>query len=235
MKITAVLALPLLISVSAAQAPQPAKPAARTDVYHVHFAKAALGRATQLADYLKTQNPKAAMPGHYLVLRHQSGEAWDFAAIEHLGAKVTLDAAGTAPPPSMRDLTDWHTDTFVSGPSWAEFARSMGLEGQAGAKTAGSVYVLSLYRAAPGHRDQLEKMLSESRLAASGAGQVLMQHLEGGPWQYLSVIRYNSWQDFATSESDSVARTMKGTGDWFELRNHATFHTDTVAERLAPQ
>jgi hypothetical protein len=234
MKITAILALPLVISVCAAQAPQPAKPGARNDVYHVHFAKAALGKTAQLGDYLKSQNQKAAMPGHYLVLRHQSGDAWDFAVIEHLGAKVTLDAAGTAPAPAVRDSYDWHTDTFVSGPPWEDFAHAMGIEGQAGAKSAGAVYVLSTYRAAPGHREQLEKMLSESRLAAAAAGQVLMQHLEGGPWQYLSLDRYNSWQDFATSENDSVARTMKGSGDWFEMRNHAASHTDTVSTRIAP-
>jgi hypothetical protein len=61
-----------------------------------------------------------------------------------------------------------------------------------------------------------------------------MQHLEGGPWQYFAVARYNSWGDFAKNESNSKAQTMKGAGDWFQLRDHAAFHTDTLTYRIAP-
>lgn len=57
-------------------------PVARTDVYHVHFAKAAPGKAAPLGDSLKTQDPKAPMKGHLLVLRHQDGDDWDYAVIE---------------------------------------------------------------------------------------------------------------------------------------------------------
>ena len=39
------------------------------------------------------------------------------------------------------------------------------------------------------------------------AGNVLMQHLEGGPWTFLTIARYNSWDDFATGEKNSVAQT----------------------------
>ncbi len=49
--------------------------AARTDVYHIHFTKAATGKAAELAEWLKTPDPKAAMPGHSLLLRHQDGDA----------------------------------------------------------------------------------------------------------------------------------------------------------------
>ena len=41
----------------------------RTDVYHVHFAKAALGKALQLGDWLKTPDPTNPMPDHFIVLR----------------------------------------------------------------------------------------------------------------------------------------------------------------------
>jgi hypothetical protein len=232
---TPLLALLLFPSICAAQN-TPAQPAARTDVYHVHFAKAALGKSAQLGDYLKTPDPKAPMPGHFLVLRHQDGDAWDYAVIEHLGTKATVDAAGNPQPASARDLGDWHTDTFVNGPPWSEFARAMGISDQPAEKGAGSVYVVSVYRAAPGHRDQLEKMLSEPPAGANStaSGNVLMQHLEGGPWLYLSIVRYNSWQDFATNESNSVAQTSKGQGGWFQLRDHASFHNDTVTNRIAP-
>ena len=53
----------------------------RTDVYHVHFTKAALGKAVQLGDWLKTPNPNDPMPGHFIVLRHQDGDAWDYVVI----------------------------------------------------------------------------------------------------------------------------------------------------------
>ena len=62
----------------------------------------------------------------------------------------------------VRDLNAWHGDTFVNGPAWPEFSKAMGIEEEAAAKTAGSVYVVSVYRAAPGHRDQLQKALSQA-------------------------------------------------------------------------
>ena len=70
-------------------------PPARTDLYHVHFAKAALGKAVELAEYLKAADPRVPMSAHHIVLRHQDGEDWDYAVIEHLGTKTTVEAAGT--------------------------------------------------------------------------------------------------------------------------------------------
>ena len=232
---TLLLALLLLPSISTAQN-APAQPAARPDVYHVYFAKAALGKAAQLGDYLKTPDPKAPMPVHYLVLRHQDGDTWDYVVIEHLGTKATVDAAGNPMPASARDLGDWHNDTFVNGPPWPEFVSAMGIAEGSGAKTAGSVYVVSVYRAAPGHRDQLEKMLGQPPAGGgnTSSGNVLLQHLEGAPWNFLNIVRYNSWQDFATNESNSVAQTSKGQGGWFQLRDNSAFHNDTVTTRIAP-
>lgn len=227
----------LCVSLAAAQnPPASAQPTARTDVYHVHVTKAALGKAAALADYLKTTNPNAPMPGHRLVLRHQDGEDWDYVVIEHLGSKATVDAKGNPPPASARDLSAWHEDTFVNGPSWSEFTRATGIGEGSATKTAGSVYVVSMYRAAPGHRDALEKMLSgpPGGAGATAAGEVLMTHLEGAPWTFLSVTRYNSWQDFATNESNSVTQTEKNQGGWFELRDHTSYHNDTLTTRIAP-
>ncbi|HEY7099612.1 MAG TPA: hypothetical protein VH437_23000 [Terriglobales bacterium] len=210
-----------------------AQASARTDVYHVHFAKAALGKGAEEGEFLKKQGPNSPMPGHYLVLRHQDGEDWDYAVIEHLGTKATVDAAGNPTPAAARALSAWHADTFVSGPSWPEFARAMGLDDAA--KSAGSVYVVSVYRAAPGHREELDKSLSQP--PGSGdivAGSVVMPHLEGGPWTFLSVVRYNSWQDFATGEKASVADTLKPEGGWLGVRNHSSYHNDTITDRIAP-
>jgi hypothetical protein len=170
---------------SAASPATASSPAARTDVYHVHFVKAAAGKAVQLA--------------------------------------------------GARDLRDWHNDTFVNGPSWADFTKAMGL-GDDSSKSAGSVYVVSVYRPITGHDDQLEKFLSEPpvRPTDTSAGNVLMQHLEGGPWRFLTIARYASWADYGTNETNSVAQTSKNEGGWFTLRDHTSFHTDTLTNRIAP-
>ena len=64
---TLLLVLFSFLSVALAQTAPPA----RTDVYHVNFSKAALGKAGALGDFLKTPNPNSPMPQHFLVLRHQ--------------------------------------------------------------------------------------------------------------------------------------------------------------------
>ena len=66
----------------------------RTEVYHVHFTKAALGKAAQLGDWLKTPDSHNPMPDHFVVLRHQEGDAWDYVVITHLGPKASVEAAG---------------------------------------------------------------------------------------------------------------------------------------------
>jgi hypothetical protein len=214
----------------------PAGAGKRTDVYHIHFTKAALGKAVQLGDWLKTPDPRNPMPGHFIVLRHQDGDAWDYVVITHLGTKATVEAPGTVVPSDKRDLSEWHTDTFVNGPSWEEFTRAMGIDTDSKSKTTGAVYSVSYYRPAPGHREPLEKMLSELPSAAgdTSAGNVLMQHLEGAAWTFLTIARYNSWEDFATGEKNGAAQTTKNDSPWVRLRDHAEFHTDTLTDRIAP-
>jgi hypothetical protein len=155
---------------------------ARTDVYHVHFNHAAPGKASALADFLKNPGANAPMPGHLLVLRHEDGAPWDYVAIQHLGTKATVEAAGNPRGQAMRTLSDWHDDTFVNGPSWAEFAKAMGIDDAGKSKSTESVYVVSVYRPLPGHEDALEKFLSEPPSASNdlAVGTILMQHLEGG-------------------------------------------------------
>ncbi len=238
-----VLALFGLLPIGALQA-QGTKPTAeksaaaanskRPDVYHVFIVKAALGKAKELADFLKEPDP--AHPDRKgILLRHQDGDDWDYISIEHEGSKATVESAGTPVPPSKRALMDWHNDSFVSGPSWADFAKAMGLDADA-SKTAGAVYVVADYRAAPGHREELDKMLSETPAAGTdtSSGNVLLQHLEGAAWNFLGVVRYDSWDKFAENEKISVAQTNKGQGGWNDLRNHVASHHDTLADRILP-
>ena len=204
---------------------------ARTDLYHVHFTHAAPGKTNALVDSLKQPDPTSPMPGHTIILRHQTGDSWDYVAIEHLGPKVTLDAARPTPPPAGRDASDWHTDTYVTGPSWTDFAKAMGINEGAG-KSA--IYIVSVYRAIPGHREQLDALLSTTSAGDPAAGNVVLQHIEGAAWTFLGIARYATWEDFVKSETNSIAEQAKNSGDWAKVRDYSSYHTDTLADRIAP-
>jgi putative hydrolase of the HAD superfamily len=173
------LALGLALAAPLAATAQAQPSSANSDLYHVHFTKALPGQATALADFLKKPDTSSPMPEHFVVLRHQQGDDWDYVVIQHLGAKATVDPAGT-PPNAGRDIRAWHTDTFASGPSWGEFAKAVGI-GQATGSTGGSVYSVAVWRAAAGHREPLEKLLREAPAGAAGAGSVVLTHVEGVP------------------------------------------------------
>ena len=228
-KMPSVLSMLVLSALgSALSAQAQTAPAVRSDVYHVMFTKAIPGSATALAKELGTPDPKAAAPGRFVVLRHQQGDDWDYCVIEHLGASTTVDAAPAAPN-AVRNLTAWHADTFVAGPPWPEFARSMGIDG--GGKP-GVVYSVSVWQAGAGQREKLEAELSRPDPASKvPVGSVVLQHLEGGAWTFLAIERYNSWQDFATLQTDAGSRA----DGWSVIRQYATFHRDTLADRIAPK
>ena len=232
MKTTITLPLLLLAAATPYAIAQP--PAKLTDVYRVTFLKSAPAKAAQLGDDLKAQGAKAPMPGHFLLLRHVSGDDWDYAVIEHNGPKMTVEASTPPPPAASRDLAEWHDDTLAAGPAWSDFVRVMGVSDPA-AKSAAAVYVLNVQRAFPGHRDQLEKALREAPAKGdSVAGIALLQHLQGGNWQYLTIQRYNSWQEYGATEANTQAQMLKNAGPWYQLREHMIFHRDTIAHRVAP-
>jgi hypothetical protein len=218
---------------AAATASAQTAPAAGTDIYHVHFAKSAPGQAVAHAKDLMTPDSSLAMPNHFVVLRHQEGDDWDFVVIQHLGAKAEIVAATTPPPPGAPGSVAWHSDTFVSGPSWGEFSKQMGIGGSANASS--QVYIVGVQRAVPGHRTELLASLS-----AAGApskiqpGTVLLQHVEGGDWTFLTISRYDSWQDFGTDRAAAAAASAGVAGGWADIRQHSAFHRDTIADRLYP-
>lgn len=215
------------VSLSQAQAPAASSP---TDVYHVLFVKAAPGQAAAVAKELQEQDPKDPMAAHYLLLRHQEGDDWDYCLIQHVGAKATVDlnSARPNPPPTMA----WHTDTFVAGPSWPEFSRAL-LPAATDSKAAHPVYVVAVHRAAPGHRTQLIDMLKQPNADAKvPISSVMLTHLEGGSWQVLHIDRYNSWQDLGTDRAASTAAAEAG---WLEFRQHVAYHADTIADRVVPK
>jgi hypothetical protein len=221
-----------ILSATAAAPQNTAPPAAATDVYHVHFAKAAPGQAAALGKSLMVPDKASPMPEHFIVLRHQEGDDWDYVVIQHLGSKAEVTA--TAPPPSdaVRALGAWHTDTFVSGPSWADFSKEMSIGGSASG--AGLVYIVGVHRAVPGHREQLLKSLSAGGPSSKiQTGSVLLQHLEGSEWTFATITRYNSWQDLAT-ERAAAASAGDAAGGWADIREHSAFHRDTLADRIHP-
>src|SRR5438046_7926337 len=61
---------------------------ARNDVYHVYFGKAAPGKAVQLAELLKTPNPRDPMPGHLIILHHQEVVVWNYYILSYCCTNV---------------------------------------------------------------------------------------------------------------------------------------------------
>ena len=227
------LAVPAAYAQAPSSAAQPPIPAAWSQIYHVHFVQAAPGKYAELEKSMTTPDPAAAMPGHGLLLRHREGSPWDFVAIEHIGAKATVESGRPGP---ARELRAWHEDTFVQGPPWDVFAKAMGIDGQG---AADAVYVVSVYRGAAGHRAQLDETLQKVQAAAATPGRdVILQHAEGGAWDSLVISRYDSWRDFATDMADTTAGPREQRAGLtrpagVELREHAASHSDTIAVRVA--
>jgi hypothetical protein len=211
----------VVAAIVVAPAPAIRAQATDTDVYHVTFSKAVPGQAAAAAKNLQEQDPKDPMAGHFLMLRHQEGDDWDYAVVRHVGQKATVSI--TPPPPSGQAPTQaWHTDSFASGPSWAEFSKLM-------TGPATSIYAVGVHRAVPGHRVQLLEALTRRDPAQKvPLSQVALTHIEGGPWQFLTIGRYNSWQDLAADRA-AAAASEKG---WFEIRQHSAWHVDTIADRV---
>ena len=91
-------------AVAAASAQAPTAPAAATDVYHVHFTKAVPGQAAALGKALSVPDKTSPMPEHFVVLRHQEGDDWDYVVIQHMGLKAEVTAAAPGGPDPARDL-----------------------------------------------------------------------------------------------------------------------------------
>ena len=81
-----------------------------------------------------------------------------------------------------------------------EFARAMAIEGSS---QGSPIYLVGVQRALPGHRDQLEQLLRNPGASKVPVGNVVLQHLEGAPWNFLTITRYNSWTDLAADRADA--------------------------------
>jgi hypothetical protein len=232
---------------SAAQTPTapatPAAPAAQAqaqaggaaELYHVHFVKAAPGKLVELIDAYVAAPPDPQSSAPPVILRHREGDDWNLLVLQAIGPEVTLRAV----PPSAelqqfltrtRGLRAQHNDTFAIGPPWPEARKLiLGDERAEPSSGTGGVYVVSVFRSLPGHRDQLEGVLK--KLAAEDPGRTLtLQHLEGAAWEYVMIVRYDSWTAFGESEQKLGGQTPAPTS--LAMGEHLAEHHDTVAERV---
>ena len=219
-----------LASPADAQNLQPSTAPTLSDVYHVMFVKAVPGQAATILPGLQRQNAIGGVPDHKLMLRHAEGDDWDYVLIQHLGPSVTLTtksapvAQPAAKEPTMAGTVERHSDSYVAGPSWELFSKSMDIN----ADPTG-VYVVGVLRAVPGHTAQLRAALDQPDPNAKvPVSHVTLQHIEGDDWNFLSIDRFNSWQDFAANR---VANPTGGKG-WLDIRQHVASHRDTIAERF---
>jgi hypothetical protein len=241
MMAVAILLFALASGYAVAQTPA-AQSGAFSDVYHVHFVKAAPGKTVELQNTLTTPSVDTPMPTHVLLLRHREGDDWDFASVAHEGASFTVKASDSRMTPA-RALREHHTDTISTGPSWPEFAKAMGIGGpQAGAQPAGdAVYIITTYRGLPHRREELYQTLLKIEKASRKPGNtVILRHAEGADWDYAVITHYDSWQDMAADQTDAAAEQREKRAGFtqnpgLELREYMIAHHDTIAERVSMQ
>ena len=219
----------VLLTATTSFAQQPAQPPAPAfELYHIHISKAAPGKLPQLIEAYKSAPAPAADEPQVtpIILRHRDGDEWDLVTITPLGKQVTLSA--TAPPQATLDyyqrlapLSDWHNDTFVLGPSWAVVQKALVVaKGE-------PVYVVTDYRALPGHRPQLRAVLDRNAQDTPGRN-VLFAHVEGAAWNFLDITRYDSWADVGAPPPQPPAGTQPQ-DQGLAMREHAAVHHDTIA------
>jgi hypothetical protein len=221
----------VLLLATALSAPTPAQtqqPSAALELYHIHFAKAAPGKLPQLVEaYNNSPAPAANEPQFRpIILRHREGSEWDLLTITPLGRQVTISAE--TPPQAIQDyyqrvapLTDWHDDTFVVGPSWAVVQKNLL------ADKGEPVYIVTDYRSLPGHRPQLRQVLDRGA-QDTPERSVLFAHVEGAPWNFLGITRYDSWAAMGAPPPQPPAGTAPQ-DQGLAMREHLAVHHDTIA------
>jgi hypothetical protein len=215
---------------SAASPGAAAQPGAAPHIYRVSAFRAAPGHFRDLEKLLtSTPQPGADAGDLALVFRHRQGNEWDFMTIEHMGPQATISAGATAPQPDspFSQMAAWHGDTYAAGPPLDEFRRALNITG---AQAPGGVYIISDYQAAAGHRGALRQALDQ--IAADAPGRtVLLSHVEGAPWNFLAIQRYDSWRQLADEEEKEMKEAAGGgAADMgVQLRDSMAVHHDTIA------
>jgi hypothetical protein len=227
------IAVLLTGSASFAQQAQPQAPAPVLELYHIHVVKSAPGKLLQLIDTYKSRPaPQADEPQVTpIILRHREGGEWDLIVITPLGKQTTISAS--ALPQAIQDynqrvqpLTDWHADTFTVGPVWDVVHKAL-----VPAKDAQPVYQVSDYRSLTGRRQQLREVLDRNAQETPGRS-VLFAHVEGAPWNFVSVTRYDSWAALGAPPPQPAAGTPQQEAG-LAIREHMAVHHDTIAQYVS--
>lgn len=215
--------------------PQAAAPQSALHIYRVSVFRAAPGQLRNVEKLLtSTPAPGSDSGDVAVVFRHRQGHEWDFMTVEHMGAQATISVAGGPPAQPDSPLSQsvaWHGDTYAAGPPLEEFRRALNLTGtatQGGAPTG--VYVVADFMAAVGHRGGLRQVLD--KIAAETPGRTItLSHVQGAPWNFLTITRYDSWRQFADEEEATDAKASKDAASdrGAELREHLALHHDTFA------
>ena len=93
--------------------------------------------------------------------------------------------------------------------------------------------IVTIYRAAPGHQVALLKWLADRDRIAQAAGvprSQLYVHSNGDSWDYLIIApQTTDAQDDAAEAAAKRLGLTSGPRVGIELRQHITYHTDTLA------
>jgi hypothetical protein len=204
-------------------------------IYRVSAFRAAPGQMRNVEKLLASTPAPGADAGDFaVVFRHRQGHEWDFMTVEHMGAQATISLPAGPPATAdspMSQSVAWHGDTYAAGPPLEEFRRALNLQGATGgaAGRTTSVYVVSDYAAAAGHRGQLRQVLDQNAKDTPGRS-ITLTHVQGAPWTFLVITRHDSWRQFAEEEEKAAAQdTQAPAGDrGMELRAHLATHHDTL-------
>jgi len=209
--------------------PQSQSAATALELYHIHVAKAAPGKLPQLIEaYNNGPAPAANEPQVTpIMLRHREGGDWDLITITPLGRQTTISA--DVPSQAIQNfnqrvapLTDWHSDTFVIGPSWTVVQKALIVE------KGEPVYVVSDYRSLPGFRAQLRQVLDRGAQDTPDR-TVLFSHVEGASWNFMGVTRYDSWTALGAPPPQPATGGTAAQDQGLALREHLAVHHDTIA------
>lgn len=220
----------LLIALACAVLFAPSPAAAQTssgaqELYHAHFVKAALGKLPDLIA-VYTSAPVPAGEQKPIILRHREGDDWDLLVLTPFGKTETTVTAATSPDmqaeyAKFRASSERHTDSFVAGPPWAQAQKAFGAD-------ASGVYVVGVYRSANGHRDQLGEALEKTAATGPAGRAVTFRHVEGGPFDFIQITHYDSWNAIDAPAAGQAAPQAQG----LELRQHMAEHHDTICIRV---
>jgi hypothetical protein len=261
-RIASAVFVALMLAAAAAAQPAVQPGLSAQELYHVHIVKAAPGKMNELIAAFRQAPVAPGEPGPPVIFRHLQGDDWDLLVLTPLGKEETLRPVDTPEVQKsvqqMRPLRTQHGDTFTAGPPWTEVrATLMGggpaptaASGSAATETAGTagssaggasvpettIYTVTTYRSLPGHRDQLADTLRRI-VALYPDRRTLMQHVEGAPWEFVLISRYDSWSALGEEEAAPAERLRaqgfannEAIGQ--ELRQHTAEHRDTIARMV---